>query len=259
MDIYFTVLVFIMGIIFGSFYNVCIYRIPNNQSIVNPPSHCYKCNTRLKPIDLVPIFSWILLKGKCRYCKEKISPRYTIVELITGILFSLIYITFKYRFITIYYMFLASLLIIITFIDLDCYIIPDKLVLIGSITALLVNFLGYGTPFIDGLKGAIFTGGGLLVLTLIIECILKKEVMGGGDIKLFAMIGLFLGIKLSLLTLLFSIYIGGAYGIIFIIYNKVKNKKFNSMIPFGPFISLATIITLLYGNQIIDFYIKTFI
>ena len=88
---------------------------------------------------------------------------------------------------------------------------------------------------------------------------IKKEVMGGGDIKLFAMIGLFLEIKLSLLTLLFSIYIGGAYGIIFIIYNKVKNKKFNSMIPFGPFISLATIITLLYGNQIIDFYIKTFI
>ncbi|MBC8632286.1 prepilin peptidase [[Eubacterium] tenue] len=259
MDMYFIVLVFIIGVIFGSFYNVCIYRIPNKQSIVNPPSHCYRCNTRLKPIDLVPILSWGFLKGKCRYCKEKISPRYTIVEIITGILFTLIYITFEYKFITIYYMFLTSLLIIITFIDLDCYIIPDILVLIGSITALLVNFLGYGIPFIDAIKGSIFTGGGLLVLTLIIEYILKKEVIGGEGIKLFVMIGLFLGTKLSLLTLLLSIYIGGAYGIIFIVYNKIKNKRFNSMIPFGPFISLATVISMLYGNQIIDFYIKTFL
>lgn len=259
MDMYFIVLVFIIGVIFGSFYNVCIYRIPNKQSIVNPPSHCYRCNTRLKPIDLVPILSWGFLKGKCRYCKEKISPRYTIVEIITGILFTLIYITFEYKFITIYYMFLTSLLIIITFIDLDCYIIPDILVLIGSIAALLVNFLRYGIPFVDSIKGAIFTGVGLLVLTLVIEYILKKEVMGSGDIKLFVMIGLFLGTKLSLLTLLLSIYIGGAYGIIFIVYNKIKNKRFNSMIPFGPFISLATVISMLYGNQIIDFYIKTFL
>lgn len=253
MDIYFTILVFIIGVIFGSFYNVCIYRIPNKQSIVNPPSHCYKCNTRLKSIDLIPIFSWTFLKGKCRYCKEKISPRYTIVELITGILFTFIYINFEYKCITIYYMFLVSLLIIITFIDLDFCIIPDILVLIGSIVALVVNFLGYGIPFIDGIKGAICTGVGLLILTLIIEWILNKDTIGDGDIKLFMMIGLFLGVKLSLLALFFIIYIGVAYGIIFIIYNKVQNKKFNSIILFGPFISLVTIISLLYGNQIIDF------
>jgi leader peptidase (prepilin peptidase) / N-methyltransferase len=248
-----------MGIIFGSFYNVCIYRIPEKQSIANPPSHCYNCNTRLKPIDLVPIFSWIFLKGKCRYCEVKISSRYAIVELLTGILFALTYTTFKNEFTTIYYMFLISLLIIITFIDLDHYIIPDILVLIGSITVIVVNFLGYGVPFTDGLKGAIFAGGGVLVVTLVIEYIVKKEVMGGGDIKLYAMIGLFLGTKLSLLTILISIYIGGAYGIIFIIYNRIKNKEFNSMIPFGPFISIAAVISMLYGNQIIDFYIKSFL
>ena len=253
MDIYFTILVFIIGVIFGSFYNVCIYRIPNKQSIVNPPSHCYKCNTRLKSMDLIPIFSWIFLKGKCRYCKEKISPRYIIVELMIGILFTLIYINFKYKFITIYYMFLISLLIIITFIHLDFCIIPDILVLIGSSIALVVNFLADGITFIDGIKGAICTGGGLLILTLIIEWILNKEVIGDDYIKLFVMIGLFLGLKLSFLTLFFSIYIGVVYGIIFRIYNKVKSKKFNSVILFVPFISLSTIISLLYGNQIIDF------
>ena len=259
MDIYFIVASFIMGIIFGSFYNVCIYRIPEKQSIANPPSHCYNCDTRLKPLDLIPIFSWVFLNGRCRYCKVKISPRYAIVELLTGILFSLVYINFGYGFITIYYMFLISLLIIITFIDLDHYIIPDILVLIGSIVAIIINFLGYGVSFTDGLKGAIFAGGGVLIVTLIIEYIVKKEVMGGGDIKLYAMIGLFLGTKLSLLTVMLSIYIGAAYGIIFIVYNKIKNKEFNSMIPFGPFISIASVISMLYGNQIIDFYIKLFL
>lgn len=259
MDTYFLIVAFIMGTIFGSFYNVCIYRIPEKQSIANPPSHCYNCNTRLNPLDLVPILSWILLKGKCRYCKVKVSSRYAIVELLTGVLFALTYITFGYEIQTIYYVFLVSLLIIITFIDIDHYIIPDNLILIGCITAIIVNFLGYGVPFIDGLKGALFAGGGVLVVTLIIEYVVKKEVMGGGDIKLYAMVGLFLGTKLSLLTILLSIYIGGAYGIIFIIYNKVKNREFSSMIPFGPFISIATLISMLYGNQIIQFYIKTFL
>ncbi|MGL5641448.1 MAG: prepilin peptidase [Paraclostridium sp.] len=259
MDTYFLIVAFIMGTIFGSFYNVCIYRIPEKQSIANPPSHCYNCNTRLKPLDLVPILSWIFLKGKCRYCKVEVSSRYAIVELLTGVLFALTYVTFGYEVQTLYYIFLVSLLIIITFIDIDHYIIPDSLILIGCITAIIVNFLGYGVPFIDGLKGAVFAGGGVLVVTLIIEYLVKKEVMGGGDIKLYAMIGLFLGTKLSLLTILISIYIGGAYGIIFIIYNKVKNREFSSMIPFGPFISIAAVISMLYGNQIVQFYIKTFL
>ncbi len=259
MDIYFTIVSFIMGTIFGSFYNVCIYRIPENQSISSPPSHCYNCNARLKPIDLIPILSWVSLRGKCRYCNIKVSPRYSIIELLTGILFMLIYIDFGYDFLSLYYMVLISLLIIITFIDIDHFIIPDKLILLGSIFAIILNFSGLGISFIYGLKGAIVSGGLVLLVTLIIEFILKKEVMGGGDIKLYAMIGLFLGIKLSLLTVLLSIYIGGLYGIIVIIYNKIKKYEFNSMIPFGPFISIAAVISILYGNNIIEFYIKTFL
>ena len=256
MDLYFTIISFIMGTIFGSFYNVCIYRIPEKLSVANPPSHCYNCQTRLKPIDLIPILSWLSLKGKCRYCGIKVSSRYATVELLTGILFALTYIAFGYNFKTIYYMLLVSLLIIITFIDIDHYIIPDELVIAGSIIAIAVNLLGYGTGFMDGLKGALFAGGGVLLVTLAIEFIVKKEVMGGGDIKLYAMLGLFLGTKLALLTILLSIYVGGIYGVIFIVYNRVKQKEFSSMIPFGPFISIAAIIAMLYGNQIIDLYIS---
>ena len=152
MDLYFTIISFIMGTIFGSFYNVCIYRIPEKLSVANPPSHCYNCQTRLKPIDLIPILSWLSLKGKCRYCGIKVSSRYATVELLTGILFALTYIAFGYNFKTIYYMLLVSLLIIITFIDIDHFIIPDELVIAGSIIAIAVNLLGYGTGFMDGLN-----------------------------------------------------------------------------------------------------------
>ncbi|MGL5713111.1 MAG: prepilin peptidase [Paraclostridium sp.] len=259
MDLYFTIVSFIMGTIFGSFYNVCIYRIPNKQSIANPPSHCYNCNTRLKSIDLIPILSWLSLKGKCRYCGVKVSSRYAKVELLTGILFALIYIIFGYEFKSVYYMLLVSLLIIITFIDLDHYIIPDEIIILGCVIALIVNLTGFGVSFFDGIKGAVFAGGGVLVVTLAIEFIVKKEVMGGGDIKLYAMIGLFLGTKLALLTILLSIYVGGIYGLIFILYNKAKKKEFSSMIPFGPFISIASVISMLWGNNILGFYINYFL
>lgn len=259
MDIYFAIVAFIMGVTFGSFYNVCIYRIPENQSVSTPPSHCYNCNNRLKPIDLIPVLSWLTLKGKCRYCGVKISPRYALVELLTGLLFTLIYVVFGYEFKTIYYSLLVSLLIIITFIDLDHYIIPDGLIAIGSIIAIVVNILGYGCGFYDGIKGAILSGGGVMLVILAIEYIVKKDVMGGGDIKLYSMIGLFLGTKLALLTILLSVYIGGLYGLIIIIYHKLKKKEFSSMIPFGPFISIAGFISMLYGNNIIDFYINSFL
>lgn len=258
MQIYFTIVSFITGITLGSFYNVCIYRIPEKLSVVKPPSHCYNCNTRLKSIDLIPILSWTLLKGKCRYCKTKISPRYALVELLTGILFIIVYINFGSTLNTLYYMFLISLLIIITFIDLDHYIIPDELLIIGSIISIIVNLLGYGVGIKNGLLGALICGGGVLLVIYLIELLIKKEVMGGGDIKLFAMLGLFLGVKLGALTILLSVYVGAIYGIISIAYSKIKKQEYNSMIPYGPFISVAAFIVLLYGNDIINWYLGIF-
>ena len=256
MEIYFTIVSFIMSITFGSFFNVCIYKIPNKKSVVNPPSHCYNCNTILKPLDLVPILSWTLLRGKCRYCGQKISPRYALVELLTGLLFVLVYGVYGPNIITIYYLFLVSLLVIITFIDLDHYIIPDGLVIFGSVGAIIFNILGLGIKY--SLLGGLICGGGMLALIYLIEIIIKKEVMGGGDIKLFGMVGLFLGIKLGLLTILLSVYVGAIYGVGSIIYSKIKKKEYNSMIPYGPFISVGALISILYGTNIINWYIGLF-
>lgn len=258
MDIYFIVVSFIMGIILGSFYNVCIFRIPNNQSIANPPSHCYNCNNRLKPLDLVPILSWVFLKRKCRYCGQEISSRYALVELLTGILFVLVYKVYGLNIITIYYLALISILVIIAFIDIDHFIIPDSLIIFGTIFSVIFNLTGQGIGLKGSILGALICGGGMLLLINLIEIIVKKEVMGGGDIKLFFMTGLFLGIKGGLLTILLSIYVGAIYGIGVIINSKIKKQEYNSMIPYGPFISVGALITVLCGTNIINWYINLF-
>lgn len=256
MEIFISIYIFIIGIIFGSFFNVCIYRIPEKQSISNPPSHCPNCNTRLKPRDLVPIFSYLLSGRKCRYCKEKISSRYAIVELLTGILFLIVFNKFYLDISAVYYLVLTSILIIITFIDIDHYIIPDGLLIVGSIFAIVFNIIFKIITIKESLLGAIICGGGVLAIVYLIEFIVKKEVMGGGDIKLFAMIGLFLGIKNSLLSALISVYVGAIFGVIMIICSKIKKSEFNSMIPYGPFISIATFIVMLYGDNIINWYMN---
>ncbi|MCI6459280.1 MAG: prepilin peptidase [Clostridium sp.] len=256
MEIFIKIYVFIIGMIFGSFFNVCIFRIPEKQSVSNPPSHCPNCNTRLKPKDLVPVLSYLVSGRKCRYCKKEISSRYALVELLTGILFLLVYNRYLIDIATINYLVLISLLIIITFIDIDHYIIPDELVIIGSIFAIIFNLIFKVITIKESLLGALVCGGGILILVYIIEFIVKKEVMGGGDIKLFAMIGLFFGVKNSLLVALLSVYVGAAFGIITIVYSKIKKQEYNSMIPYGPFISVATLIVMLYGNEIVNWYLN---
>ncbi len=293
-------------LVFGSFFNVCIFRIPNKESISNPQSYCYKCNNRLTYLDLIPILSWILLKGKCRHCGQKISSRYPLIELLTGILFIIIYnvhglnfITINYlvltslliiitfididyyiipdsmiilgilfiiiynvhglNFITINYLVLTSLLIIITFIDIDYYIIPDSMIILGSIFELLFNLTNKGISIRNSIIGGVVCSGVMLILITLIDLVVKKEVMGGGDIKLFFMIGLFLGLKLGLLTILLSIYVGAFYGIVTIIYSKIKKQEYNSIIPYGPFISVGAIISVLCGTNIINWYIDLFI
>lgn len=255
----FITYIFIIGTVFGSFFNVCKFRIPNKESISNPQSYCYKCNNRLTYLDLIPILSWILLKGKCRYCGQKISSRYPLIELLTGILFIIIYNVHGLNFITINYLVLTSLLIIITFIDIDYYIIPDSMIILGSIFELLFNLTNKGISIRNSIIGGVVCSGVMLILITLIELVVKKEVMGGGDIKLFFMIGLFLGLKLGLLTILLSIYVGAFYGIVTIIYSKIKKQEYNSIIPYGPFISVGAIISVLCGTNIINWYIDLFI
>ncbi len=241
-------LIFLLSIIIGSFLNVVIYRLPDNKSIVSPPSHCPECGTRLKPFDLVPILSFILSRGKCRFCKVKISWQYPFVELLTGILFLAIYLKFGIGSNSIVLMLLASLLIVISFIDLRYKKIPNVITYPGMIIALLIALIFNRISFISSLLGLIIPGGSILLIALIF-----KKGLGMGDVKLLAMIGAFIGWQYTLLGLFFGSLIGLIISVILIIYDKIGR---NTQIPFGPYISLGTLITLIWGEKIIDFYLS---
>lgn len=259
MDNLVQIYIFIIGVVCGSFFNVCIYRIPEGKSIVYPSSSCMTCNTNLKSRDLIPIVSYLLSRGKCRYCGNKIPIRYALVELLTGIIFTLVYNTYEISFSTLYIIILVSILIIITFIDIDHLIIPNVLIIVGSIVAFIGSCIGVGVEVKDGVFGALICGVLVLVVTFILGKIVKRKVMGIGDIKLFAMLGLFLGVKYGLLTVILSVYIGAIYGILVILLNKINKKEYNSKMPYGPFISISAITISLYGVDIINLYMSLII
>jgi len=263
MDVYevYLIVVFILGLVIGSFLNVCIYRIPLGESIVAPPSHCKACGTRLKPYDLIPVLSWIFLKGRCRYCGEKISARYMLVELLTGFVFVLLF--YKYS-LTVDFLasaFIMSILIAVFFIDMDHGIIPDGLVLAGlagGILLILYNFFQPVEIFRDRSWWnpvlGIFTGSGILFLIAVIGMIVYKtdNVMGMGDVKIFAPIGAFLGWRMCLMALIVAIFLAGLTSLLLVVL-KIKERK--STIPFGPFIVTGTFITIMWGRDILNWYL----
>lgn len=254
----------ILGLLIGSFLNVCIYRIPKKESVVVTPSHCMSCGNRLTPLDLVPVFSYLFLRGKCRKCKVKISPRYAIVEFITGCVFLALFHKFKLSVDFFAAALLMSVLIAIFFIDIDHRIIPDGLVIFALISGVpLVIYNLFKEVWIYGdrnwwtpLVGIISASGVFLLIALIGIAIYKSDdAMGMGDVKLFAPIGMFLGFKMALLALLISVVIGGLFSLLFMML-KVKGRK--STLPYGPFIVIGTFITYLYGwdifNNIMSYY-----
>lgn len=250
------ILIFIIGLLLGSFYNVCIYRIPRAESIAFPPSHCTACNTRLKWFDLIPVFSYLFLKGGCRYCRVKISLQYPLVELLTGAAFLVSFIKFGFSWAFVTGIVLISILIIETFIDLEHQIIPNGLVLAGTIAAIIFSLFNLYVNWKDALIGMLVGGGTFLLVAVLSALILKKEGMGGGDIKLMGMIGLFLGWKLTSLSILLSIYLGGLIGGALLL---LRIKKRGDHIPYGPFIAIGTIIAVFFGNDIISWYLQTFL
>lgn len=246
------IFVLIIGLLVGSFLNVCIYRIPRNKSIVFPPSHCTNCSTRIKPYDLIPVISYIFLKGKCRTCGEKISIKYPIVELITGILFVLTFLKFGLSIDLIKFIILISILIIVSFIDFEYGIIPGKIMIISASFGVILNIISFGLSLslLTYLYGLLI-GGGVIFLIVVFT-----GGMGGGDIQLMAVIGLFLGFAQTILTLLLSFIIGAAVGIILILLKKKSRKD---SIPFGPWISLAAILSIFLGETLIGWYLALFI
>ncbi|QSZ28381.1 prepilin peptidase [Aceticella autotrophica] len=242
------IFLFVFGTIIGSFLNVLIYRIPRKESIVFPSSHCTKCGHELKPFDLIPIISFITLKGRCRYCGAKISLKYPLVELLTGLVFITIFYYFGLTAKTISYIFLSAILITISFIDIEYKIIPNELILTGILGGIVFRLVMYRDGLTDYIIGFLL-GAGILFLISVIS----GGGMGGGDIKLMALIGLFVGWKLTLTTMFIAVILGAICGIILILL-KIKTRK--DYIPFGPYIAVAWLISILYGCNIINFYIK---
>ena len=246
-----SLIIFIFGLLIGSFLNVCIYRIPRNESISYPPSHCTSCGSRIKWYDLVPVISYIFLKGRCRNCKEKISIRYPVIELLGGIIFLLLYLKYGLSFELIKFAVMASILIVIALIDFDTEDVYLKTTLTGIISglifAILGNYFNITGNFLNYIYGGAVSGG------LIAIIILLTYGMGWGDVEICTMCGLFLGFKMSLVMLFFAFVIGGVTGVFLILTHKKKRRDY---IPFGPFIALAAVFTALYGGNILLWYMS---
>ncbi len=246
------IIIFTIGLVIGSFSNVCIYRIPRNESLVWPGSHCPQCSKQIKFYDNIPLISYIILKGKCRNCGEPIPLQYPIVELATGLFYLALYLFYGLQLIALVYMMLCSVLIIISFIDLKVEIIPDTISLPFIVIGFLLSFFLRNINPLDSMLGIITGGGSLLLVAIFGSKLFKKEAMGGGDIKLAAMIGAFFGWKLTLLSLFLSFFLGSIIGIIVLAASKDKS---NNIIPFGPFIALGAMISMFWGNAIIHWYL----
>lgn len=242
-------IIFIFGAIIGSFLNVCIYRIPKEESIAYPQSHCMSCGNDLRPYDLIPILSYVFLKGKCRYCGEKVSIRYPIIEFITGLLFLMTFIQYGLSLNFIKYVLLISILIVIGMIDLDTTDVYFSTTLMGVIFSVifLVIYLYRGIPISSYIYGGIIGGGTLALIILI-----TKGGMGWGDFEICFVCGLFLGFKLTLVMLGLSFIIGSIISLILIALKKKSRKDY---IPFGPFIALASILTIFIGEKITYLYL----
>lgn len=238
-----------LGLLIGSFLNVCIYRIPRGESIAYPPSHCTNCGNNIKPYDLIPVISYIFfLKGKCRYCGEKISIRYPLIELFTGVVFMLIYKYYGLSMEFIKFAVLSCFLIVIGMIDFDTTDVYFKTTMSGIIVGIVFLIVYYfnGYNIWTYILGALI-GGGFISLIILIT-----GGMGWGDAEMCFLAGIYLGWKLTLVMLFLSVVLGGIIGIL-LIATKKKSKK--DYIPFGPYIALGAMMAVVWGEGILKWYL----
>ncbi|MDD5495792.1 MAG: prepilin peptidase [Candidatus Omnitrophica bacterium] len=263
-----SVFVFMIGTVIGSFLNVCIYRLPKDKSIVNPPSHCPACGKNIPWHDNIPVLSFLLLGGRCRFCKAKISFRYFLVEVLTAFLTLSLFLAFGLSAKFFAYLILTSALLVATFVDFEIQAIPDEVTYTGLVLGMAMAFifpsvLGGATrwhalmgSFLGILTGAlsiyILRAAGTLLFKKKLEAIGEKHAMGSGDIYLLAMVGAFLGWKLTLLAFFIAPFLGSIVGII------LKLKKGADIIPYGPYLSLAAIISIFWGNKILGLFLRIY-
>lgn len=251
METFYLIYSVILGLIIGSFLNVCIYRIPREESVSFPPSHCTNCGYRLRWFDLIPVISYLFLRGRCRKCGEKISLIYPVIEMLTGILFGILYL--KYGFTIEFFKFasLFSVMIVIGMIDYFTTDVYFKTIVFGAILGVVFLLIEkiYNKPSLTYIFGALLGAGVIWIIYIL------TKAMGEGDIEICFVAGLFLGFKLTTIMILLSFILGGFIGFVLILF-KIKDRK--DYIPFGPFISIATIVTVLYGEAILKWYSSLF-
>ncbi len=247
-------LAFLLGLAAGSFSNVCIWRMPRGQSVLWPASRCPHCGVPIKARDNVPLLSYLLLRGRCRHCGHRISARYPLVEALSGALYVLILWRFGPQVKTLFYLAFASALVVITFIDLEHQIIPDEITLPGLALGLLAGWLFLADPFQRasalGLKASLL--GALVGFSLYyLIAVLSRGGMGGGDIKLMALVGAVEGYKGVLLSTLVGSFLGSLVGLYLMLF-RGRGRK--TKIPFGPFLALGALVGLLWGQELLQLY-----
>jgi len=247
------IFVFAMGAAIGSFLNVCIYRLPQDLSIAAPRSFCPACRTPILAYDNIPILSFLLLGGKCRKCRAPISWRYPLVEALTGGLALALFLKLALTFSFFCYFCFAAALVVITFIDLDHRLIPDAISLPGILIGFLLSFLAVTPGVWNYLLGIVIGGGSLYLVAVLYELVTKREGMGGGDVKLLAMIGAWLGWKAVLFTLFFSSLTGSLVGGALMVARKEDGKL---AIPFGPFLTFSAMAYVFFGEKLVRWYLN---
>jgi len=245
-----------VGLVIGSFLNVCIYRIPRDLSIAFPSSRCTSCDTPIRPLDNIPVLSYLIIGGRCRSCHTKILFRYPLVEALNAFLYWAVLWRFGPGWPSLLYCVLVSSLIVITFIDLDFQIIPDSITLTGIPVGLVAGSLFLPDPFMRadllGFWASLFgflVGGGFFYIVAVVS----RGGMGGGDIKMMAMVGSLMGWKSVLLTTFAGSLAGSLVGVFLMLF-RGKGRK--TKVPFGPFLALGTLITLFFGQEIILWYLS---
>lgn len=264
----YALIAFVFGALVGSFLNVCICRMPQGESVVSPPSHCPNCDYRIRWYDNIPVLSYLMLQGKCRSCRTRISPQYPLVELLNGLLTLALFlklfperllaqapleIILKQGFIFAVLFVFCSSLVVVTFIDLEHQIIPDTITLPGIVIGFVASFFIPEFGWVNSLIGIVAGGGSLLLIAYGYELLTKKEGMGGGDVKLLAMMGAFLGWKAIIFIIFTSSLIGSVVGVTLML---VKKKDGSLAIPFGPFLAGGAILYVFYGRRIIHWYLS---
>ncbi|MEI6498695.1 MAG: prepilin peptidase [bacterium] len=237
----------ILGLIIGSFLNVVILRMDDLKTIVTGRSHCQSCQKNLRWIDLIPLISFAILRGKCRYCGGKISLQYPLVELVTGIMYTLIFVVFGFSLATLFYILIFSLLMVVAVYDIKTQYVPETLVWIILLLSLFGGFVGH----FDIIKMffGVLIGGGLLASLVLIS---KEKWMGAGDIKIGIILGLLTGLERSIVAVFIAFLLGSIVGLIYI---YIAKKTIKAALPFAPFLIFATLVAVIWGNNIVNWYL----